>query len=91
MASVVFIIRVPYREGFVNSKTEDKTTKVGSNKIDLKNVEENKGETAKEADVHGQTNDANQADDTKEDVEVLTCLNLAEVVIHVIRISSWKH
>ena len=70
MASVVFIIRVP--------KAEDKTEREGSNQIDLENVEKKKIDSPKD-DINGQANDANRADDTAEDVEILTDINWAEV------------
>ena len=52
MASVMFIIRVPFEENIENSKTGPM-----------------------------EPNYANQADDTADDEEILTDLNLAEVLI----------
>ena len=85
MASVLFIIRVPYKESsksLVNKEpstqimrgTEDKDTR---EKTDHQNVKEAKFENENEANISG---DANEADLTADDVETLTDpLNLAEV------------
>ena len=66
MASVVFIIRVPFKEDIENSKTENKTRKAENNQLVQENVDGKKCEAPKEAEINGQANDENQTDDTAE-------------------------
>ena len=85
MASVLFIIRVPYEESSkslvnkeastqVTREAEDKDTR---EKTDHQNVKEVKLENENEANISG---DTNEADLTADDVETLTGpLNLPEV------------
>ena len=81
MASVLFIIRIPYEESLEPEGenkhtirgTEDKVTK---DKSHDKNVKEVKFENENEANISGDTNEAYQ---TADDVEILTDLNLVEV------------
>ena len=81
MASVVFIIRVPFKEDIKNSKAEDKTEREGNNQNDQKNVEEKKCEAPRKDEINGQANDVNQPDDTAEDVEILNNINWAKVLM----------
>ena len=84
MASVLFIIRVPYKKSSESLETEqgikqtvqETEDKVTNDKSDDKNVKEVK-ENENEANII--SGDTNEAEQIADDVETLTDLNLAEV------------